>query len=149
MGDSDMTKPTEADLLAAAVAADPGVPTISEQLANNTTPREQCNCGHAADRHDMNGYGICTVGPPCECLNYESWITPEMELENMHRIAAENAKLYNVAAVAMREVRELWSQWRNEANTIDHDDSDWISGFTDQLEAIIDRYDAAITEAIK
>ena len=72
----------------------------------------------------------------------------------MRRIAAENAKLYNVAAVAIREVREETARQKARIQYYPHGKPEpgyWeaIDDLVAQYEDIIDRYDAAISEAIK
>ena len=120
-----MTDRTQNKLLAAAVAADPSVPAV------NAT--EQCTCGHAAERHGLDA--ICNVD--CHCTSYESWITPDMELAHVRRIAGDNAELWKIANGAIAELRELAKVWKTAT----------MSKY--QIDQIISRYDAAIKEAIK
>ena len=113
---------------------------------------EQCTCGHAADRHGMNAKGICTAGPPCECLAYESWITPEMALANSRRIASDNADLFAIANKAVEEMRALVGTWRTKEHFADSVGSGhgyiWCRA-ADAAEAILKRFDTAIKDAIK
>ena len=65
---------------------------------------------------------------------------PLHTLETARRIAGENADLFDVANKAVEEVRALITQWR------DHIGARHLLG---ELEAIVERFDAAIKDAIK
>ena len=116
---------------------------------------EQCTCGHAADRHGLDA--ICNED--CPCTGYESWVTPEMALTNSRRIAGDNADLamkarsqFAIANKAVEEVRELAELWRGKEHFADSVGSGhgymWRQA-ADGLEAIVQRFDAAIKQAIQ
>ena len=72
------------------------------------------------------------------------------QLANSRRIAGDNADLFTIAAGALAEVRELRQQWNKLALEIEGAaKADALLYCEGDIEAIIDRYDAAITEAIK
>lgn len=133
----------------------PSYDQLAEQVAAkpdaNAWPNtdEQCTCGHAADRHGLDA--ICDED--CPCTGYESWVTPEMALANARRIAGDNADLFDVANTAIEEVRALVDEWRKETDEMDgifySEQIVAIETSADELEAIVQRFDASIKEQIK
>ena len=126
-----------------------------------TATTEQCTCGHARDRHSPDCH------EDCPCTGYESWITPQMALANSRRIAGDNADLFAIANKTIEEVRALVAEWRiRTKNTIPAEIAAKISMIDNveselglmnyqadfmasELEAIVQRFDAAIKEQIK
>ena len=132
------------------------IPDESKDLllrAASVTAQEQCKCGHAGDQHageDLDG--LCKV-EPCVCLYYESWVTPEMELANAVRIRDQNAGLFGVALGALEEVRALVGEWEVLVKDFGEVGAPVISKAIERcrlpLEAIVERFDAAVKEQIK
>ena len=71
------------------------------------------------------------------------------QLANSRRIAGDNADLFAIADGALREVRELGVTLRADADNRQDGEGLGYIWSASKLEAITDRYDAAISDAIK
>ena len=76
----------------------------------------------------------------CKCHLEARLANARQDAQRHVLISEQNADLFDVANTAVEEVRDLRQQWR------DHIGAQHLLG---ELEAIVERFDAAIKDAIK